>query len=765
MNLPNILSKFTTKEKTQEQFLAIEIGTETVTTAVWQVVDGQTQIVKLGATEEWKTEKDSIDSLLTAIDASLEKALADAEPEPNKVIFGLQESWVAGETITKDYAKILKRISEKLEFEPIGFVVTSEAIVHLLKQQEGTPPTAILILVTESEIQVTLVNVGKILGSQTVSRSEDIGADVEEGLARFEIEENMPSRMLLFNGTLDLESLKQNLLSCDWLEKLPFLHFPKVEVLEKQVTIKAVAIGGGAEAAKALGFEIIEEEEKEKEEKEEAPPEVEGKEALPEETIPTAEEIGFKTDVDVAQEVAKKEEPKEEKPKEEEAKPRTPPSPEEQAKEEVSVETPEGKEAWSAKLISLTSMIPRMMRLPRLRIPRPSDLLDSRLKMTIGIVIAFFVLSAAAVMYGYWTIPRAQIVLYVRPKTLETELIITIDPKSNQVVAAENRIPGKIVGMELEGEKEKETTGSKLVGEKAKGEVSVYNKTSAAKTFAAGTMLVGPNKLAFSLDSEVSVASASSQESDEAVTTTFGKAKASITATAIGTEYNLPADTDFTLKAFSTASYDAKNESNISGGTSREIQAIAKNDIDDLLNQLKQELKQKAANELESQEGPGRKVLVDGVEIEVLSSEVSGEVGEEAQTVSAKIKAKITTLAYDDEDYNQILRLASSEAIPQDFRLQEDESFAEVKEVEFQDGLARITVVYKAVLIPRIEEQEIKRKLTGKHPQLVEKYLGSLPNFSKAEVKITPEALPARLKTFPRKAENITIEIRIERDE
>ena len=187
MNLPNILAKFTTKEKTQEQFLAIEIGTETVTTAVWQVVDGQTQIVKLGATEEWKTEKDSIDSLLTAIDASLEKALADAEPEPNKVIFGLQESWVAGETITKDYAKILKRISEKLEFEPIGFVVTSEAIVHLLKQQEGTPPTAILILVTESEIQVTLVNVGKILGSQTVSRSEDIGADVEEGLARFEI--------------------------------------------------------------------------------------------------------------------------------------------------------------------------------------------------------------------------------------------------------------------------------------------------------------------------------------------------------------------------------------------------------------------------------------------------------------------------------------------------------------------------------------------------------------------------------------------------
>ena len=43
----------------------------------------------------------------------------------------------------------------------------------------------------------------------------------------------------------------------------PFLHFPKVEILDRQIAIKSVSIAGGEEAAKALGFEIIEEEEQE----------------------------------------------------------------------------------------------------------------------------------------------------------------------------------------------------------------------------------------------------------------------------------------------------------------------------------------------------------------------------------------------------------------------------------------------------------------------------------------------------------------------
>jgi hypothetical protein len=691
------------------------------------------------------------------------------DPEPNKVIFGLQESWVEGKTISKKYTRILKQISEKFEFEPIGFVVTTEAIINLLKQQEGTPPTAIFILVNESEIQVTLVNLGQIIGSQAVSRSEDIGADTEEGLARFKIEENLPSRMLLLNSTFDLESLKQDLLSYNWLEKLPFLHFPKVEILEKQITTKAVAIAGGAEAAKALGFEIIEEEEEEK-----APP---PKEEKPEKDKPdlkeepklkqsdavlSADAIGFQIDADVAKEkTTKKEEPEEEKP--EEKKPKPPPEQEpiqEEKEEPIKVE-----KSWSSKIKSIVSLIPRKPRLPRLKIPQLGLLFGSKSKMTIAFFVILFILLIAAVIYGLWMIPKAELVLYVRPKTLEKELTITIDSSASQINAAENLIPGETVETEVGGEKEKETTGTRLVGEKAKGEITVYNKTSAAKSFPAGTAIIGPNSLSFSLDTSVTVASSSSQESDESVTTTFGKAKTAVTASAIGAEYNFSSNTNFKFEDFSAASYDAKNEQEITGGSSREVQAITQEDIDDLLDELKQELKQKAASDLESQEGPGRKVLVDGAVSEIITSELNGEAGDEAQRISAKLSLKISTLAYNEQDYKEILRQSVSESIPADFKLHEEESVTEVRGAEMGDGVAKITVSFKAILIPRIDEEDIRRDLTGKYPQLAEEYLESLPNFSRAEIKITPKTLPVRLKTFPRRADNISVEVKVEKEE
>lgn len=773
MDLPNIFSKLTAKQKLQEQFLAIEIGSETVTTAVWQIVNGQMQIVNIGTTQDWEMKKDSIEALLTAIDTSLEKSLSELDPEPNKIIFGLQESWVEGKTISKKYAKILKQITEKFEFEPVGFVVTTEAIVHLLKQQEGIPPTAILILVNESEIQVSLVNLGKIIGSQTVSRSEDIGADVEEGLARFKIEDKLPSRMLLLNSTFDLETLEQNLLSYDWTGKLPFLHFPKVEILEKQITIKAVAIAGGAEAAKALGFEIIEEKEEEKEEEEKAAaekeetqaphrPDQEELEAIQPETIPSADIIGFKTDADVAKDVSEEEKIKEETPQLKKPKPL---EEEKQVQEEEAEQPSVIRGTWGAKLKAIVSQIPGMPHLPRPKIPQLGITFGSRAKTAAVLVVVFFILIAAAAIYALWTIPKARLVLYVRPKKLEKELTIIIDSLSSQIIAAENLIPGETVELEVDGEKEKETTGTKLIGEKAKGEVTIYNKTSAAKTFPAGTTVIGPNSLAFSLDASVTVASASSEEADESVTMTFGKTKVSVTADAIGAEYNLSSNTDFKFKSFSAASYDAKNEPGFTGGSSREVQAITQEDIDSLLDDLKQDLKQKAASELENQEGPGKKVLVDGVITEVILSEVSGEAGDEAEKVRAKLMVKITTLAYNEEDYQEILRQSTSEAIPADFKLKEDESIAEVRDTEFQDGVARIRVLYKALLIPRIQEEEIKRDLKGKYLKLVEEYLESLPNFSRAEIEISPKALPARLKTFPRKADNITIEVKVEQSE
>src|SRR3989344_3783157 len=247
MELGSLLTKFNqSKSSSPLQFLALSIGSETVHSTVWHTESGQAKIVSEGSIEEWGGDEAK---LVTAVDNSLATALEPIEREPDKIIFGLPESWVTNDKIIPQRQTILKDIAEKLSLTPIGFVVITEALIHWLKHKEGTPPTAILLELSETDVIVTLVKLGKSLGSQIVGRSDDLGADVEEGLARFNQTDSLPSRMIIYDGHLDLEAARQTLLSYAWQDKLPFLHFHKIELLDKDVVIRAVAHAGGTDTA------------------------------------------------------------------------------------------------------------------------------------------------------------------------------------------------------------------------------------------------------------------------------------------------------------------------------------------------------------------------------------------------------------------------------------------------------------------------------------------------------------------------------------
>jgi hypothetical protein len=715
-------------------------------------------------------------------------------------MFGLQEGWVEGDSILKQYTSVLKDICEKFEFEPVGFVVTTEAITQFLKKDEGTPPTTILIRVNDAELQIAVVNLGKIIGYEIVARSEDIGADVEEGLARFKVDEYLPSKMVIYNGSQDLEKLKQDLLSYSWLEKLPFLHFPKVQILDRQVSIKAVALAGGEEAAKAMGFEILtegvetskqseetkqkdsttaKEEEFSKEEiktKQTADHSKSEKDLTNEQTnisetaeenikanvlVADASEIGFSS--------SKKEESKKEKTEEEES-----PALMKKKIEEISSESlyqerpkhklPQPKGLSNNTLLKMFSgllyQIKQFLQNFHNQISTPSL---SRKRNNPFILISLFIIGIlVALICAYWFLTKAVVVLYVEPKNLEKDIVITIDPQSSQLDEQTFSIPGKIVESEVEGTKAKQATGTKIVGEKARGEITIYNKTSSEKTFASGTAMSISGGLRFVLDGAVTVASASAQESDESLTTVFGKASAQVSAESIGAEYNINAGEELSIASFSQSSYSAKSSSVFEGGSSREISAVSESDVDELRKQLTDSLKEQAAAELERREGEGKQVLSEGALLDVLSETLSNDVGEEANTVSLTLSVKVKSLAYDESDFLKIVEKAIQDSIPEQFELSQEKSSAEIQEIDFEEDRAQLKFIYKAILLPKINEDEIRKNLVGRYPIVAEEYFSSLPNFSKATIEITPQFLPSRLKTFPRITNNIKIEVLVE---
>ncbi|MDP4031059.1 MAG: hypothetical protein U1C50_02370 [Patescibacteria group bacterium] len=701
MALTNLLAKFTNKETPAEHFFALNLNDEMVRAAVWTVKTGQTRIVNLGKGEAWdgKTKE----SLLKAVDQSLSVASEGVAPEPSGVIFGLPDVWVDKETINAEKKVYLKFLCDELELKPLGFVVTDTAIIADLKIEEGAPLSAILIQLSTGEINLTLVKLGKIIGSQLVGRSGDLGADTEEGLSRFDKIDTLPARIILYNGSSDFEEDKQQLLSFDWEDKLPFIHFPKVESLSSETTVKAVALAGGSEVAKSLGLEIKEPETK-------TPAEA------------SAESLGFVRNEDIATK---------EKPKEESV-----------AAAAMVVEPAPPKPKTEVKPIfeKLKQLWRRLPRLPK-----------SRWLLFLG--IGFFGL---LILLGwlYWYLPKAKVALYLEPQIVNQELALTLDTETTTVAAGETILPARQVEKSVSGTKTVAVTGSKTIGDPAQGGVTLYNKTTAVKTFTSGTVLLGADQLVFTLDEDTTVASRSAEEnSDGVITITPGKADANITAANIGPESNLGTDSRLTFKQFSEDDYYAKT-SGLSGGTAREVKAVTQDDLDNLETDLISELVDKARDELKSSLGDDQMLIEQPEELVLTDKNFSQAEGEAADNLSLTGQLDYQGIVYRQAELDLLLKEAIKTKIPENFVISE---LTDLELGAVTDMILPIT--YEAKLLPKLDLNEIKKNLAGRFPDKVEPYLVSLPQFVKADIQITPD-LPRALKTLPRQTKNINLEIK-----
>jgi hypothetical protein len=631
----------------------------------------------------------------------------------------LPESWLDTEGINPAKKQVLKFLSEQLELKPLGFVVTDTALIAYLKIEEGSPPNAIFLQIGSSDINVTLVKMGKTIGSQLVGKSGDLGADVEEGLSRFDNVDTLPARMILYDGQTDFEEDKQQLISYAWEEKLPFIHFPKVEALTGEVTVKAVALAGGSEVAKSLGFEI--KAPKNKTERAEQTSEV--KEA-------TAASLGFMTGKDVAETI--KPEPKAEAPVEAT-----------EILEAAGVAETTAADAWINLITFLRAKLNILKTLFRG--------LQSGNKL-IWMVGGFFIL-LLGLLLAYWFVPKATVTLVVQPQSLEEVLTITIDPNTSSLDGQNNILPGNQAEIKVSGSKTLPTTGATIVGDPARGEVTIYNKTGSSKTFDSGTRLTGPNNVIFTLDDDTTIAS--SAATTEGIT--FGKATVTVAAESIGPDGNLASGSELVFQEFADSDYSAQVNQGLSGGTAREVKAVAEEDIEQLKTALLQDLKTKATEQLKNTLGEGVALVDIAGEEDLSAQSFNHEVGEEADSLKLNYKG----LSYLKQDLQLLLEQATKEKIPQNFQLSASSETSVQSATMATDGSATVKIGFKAQLIPRLDFAMIKDNLKGRYPKLVEEYLAKLPSFVKAEIKITPN-LPKALKTLPRISKNIFIEVKTE---
>ncbi len=782
---------FFKKKENKEYFLALLLKDEEITAVVFEEVAGKMEFVGKGhQTFTSSLERLPLEELLDLTDKAISKAEEQLPPniQSHKTIFGVKENWVENTAIKKDYLANLKKLCEELDLQPIGFLVFSEAIAHLLQTDEGAPVSAILVDAGDNHANLTLLRAGRVIESHTLPIDETLLVTVEKGLHAFENAEILPSRIILTGRGVD-EHASQTFISHSWSKSLPFLHVPQITILEGDFEARAILFG----TATQLGFEVTTLKKRQR-----STPNAEPTRNNQQETNETPLRQGFEGQAKETEEIKGKpviaNEMKQSHEEDEIAMSPAALPPEADRRNDEVKEEPEPKDffgfsqkdvgqeknfseipeevkeettgemshkenvALYAQLIlkglkQTTRAIVKVAKTFKMPTTLPKQLPKNKIIFIAPVILLLILAGILWYIFGL----KAVATLSLTPKNVDASVDMTF-ALSGQSDFGKNILAGQTVSVSEDGSASENATGTKDTGTQATGKVTLYNKLTNPITLDKGTTITSPNGLKFTLDNAVTVASASSSGSSDPTqptTITPGTQDASVTAANFGTEYNLPSATTFTLGSGNTLA--AKNASAFSGGTKKQVTVVSSDDIKKLQDDVTKSLEQKAKDDSAKQVDGNKAILSVFVKEDLTKKQFDKKVGDEAKSVHLDGTVTFTSVAYDKNEFTSFAKNLIQSQLPSDMTLSSNGLQTEISNVLAKDNTtvtahAKVT----AGLLPMLNTKQIAQLIAGKSFSQAQSLLQNTPQLAGSTIKLSPNLffLP---KTLPRMSSHISI--------
>ncbi len=711
----------------------------------------------------------TIDELVQTIDKTISRAEEILPPDiqTHKTVFGVKDNWIDNESkkIKKEYLHKLKKASDALSLTPVGFLVISEAVAHMLQADEGSPLSAVLAEVGKREVKLTLYRGGKIVETARGGLEENAATTTDTLLKEFTTAV-LPARVILYSNK-EHKNLGHEFTKHQWSKSLPFLHVPQVNALAYDFDIKAVTFG----ASEQMGLTVSNLSEKIPDISTSIEPEDELKN--PDGELKTNDisegggNFGFVLGKDVAKDgvgVIPQHEKKEDDiipaKKDDDSMPLMNLHGPKRESDKSSFEYDDDEEEPTndESKIGFKNMVENSLAF--LGSIKPSGVFEKitnlrekkGLLMPILAIIGILIVFVGFTLFYYFN-TKAEVVLSVKPEIVETSEKVIFSTASGTNFS-ENIIAGKSVTVAIDGELEVNTTGKKDVGEKAKGKVTVYNNSDDDISISSGTRLTSSNDLVFVTQNDIEIDAATG---DVFSGTKPGTKDVDVVAEEIGTDSNLPSGTRFTIG--NNSDLAARNGSAFSNGTKKTVTVVSADDIKKLRTDLPKSLSEKAVEELSKKIGGDEKILPviinSSLEKEKFDKEEDDETG----------KVKLTaTVVFEEIAYNQSELTDFSKAILKK-EYSDDISFADNKfetritEPEAgEDGEVAAALDINAGLLPKIDTTEIVKKIKGRSAKEIKNMLTSLPQVEKAEIKYTPNLL-FLTSLFPTLPNNINVSL------
>ena len=586
----------------------------------------------------------------------------------DKTIFFLPSQMIDAATheIKDPYKTTIKNISRELELEPLGYIDVAEAVQNYINKKSII--NCIVTSLSEIEINVSIYKGGVVAHTQYSPRTDDVATDLEEVLNSVPDKRILPTKIIIYGDT-DNEKISSSITSHNWDEKI-FAEHPTIISLNDSDLYIIFA----DTFVKELSHGDVE-----------SAQEGETEDTTVEDTV-----FGFVFGGDIKDTDAK------------------PPEPQHHTSRPSS--TKAGLKIFKDIKHKTVAFFSKLTHVDKKS--------QGRKYFVIG-AVSLTALLLIFIAYEYF-FHKATVTIYLQSKNVsdaeKLNLPVSENPSTKQLTVVSHT---KVI----EFTDKKNTTGSRDVGEKAKGDITIHNFDNAERSIERGTK-ISKGELSFVLDSDVKVASSSGVTSDG--TKQSGKAKTTVTADAIGTAHNIAKSTQLTIGSLPESLYLAIADVDFTGGTQKKIKTVSRDDMDSLEAKAKKEATNNASKKLNIKSGKDELLIPDLTKATLANSKFSKEVGDEADTVSIQANTEIDYYTVS----KPLLRKKIKELLLKDnkeYALSESTLSITFENAEIADDEVTLAVqananIYKDIDLKKVQEDltlSSGRSLTSK---LQEKY-------------------------------------------
>lgn len=335
-----------------------------------------------------------------------------------------------------------------------------------------------------------------------------------------------------------------------------------------------------------------------------------------------------------------------------------------------------------------------------------------RKKMILGIGVG--VLLIAFLVWAIVFAPHATVVVKAKTNdsSVNTDVTALETAKTNQT---KNTLKAVVVKESEEKSVDFTATGSKNVGEKAKGTVELSQQSQSETTVPAGTRLSTDDGLVFVTNSSVTVPASTIGGGGCFPTACPGEASVGVTAAEGGAKYNAATGSMSGAPSGVSAALDGPT----SGGTDKIAKVVTAGDIQ----KAKEKLVEQESDSMKDQLKAGFKdevrVIDQSFTVDYTSVESTPAVGQQAESGGGSLTATVTYKLYAVEvgELEKYLDAYLKDELKdrKDQRVYDDGAKdAKFQEVDQVKGGAKFTLIATAKIGPKLDEDEIKQEARGR---------------------------------------------------